>query len=517
MTSGAAGVDPKGPGGPDASPDPTRRHAVVPLAVGLFLASRALYWILGVRFDTSPLIDYWQYIDPPLLRGDLLASLAYLHSQPPLFNLFLGLVLKGAPAAYPVLFATVYLAMGLGLYLVGIALVRRLGLQPGWALGLVSLFSLLPVGVLYESWLFYPLPLALLLTGSALLLDGALRRPTGRRLLALFAVIATLCLTASPFHLVFYLAVVALVVGARRVRWQVTVGAALGPGFALLLLYGWHVVAFGRFGTQSWVGMSVAKVVLRHIPVAERRALVAKGTLSPLALITPFSALDAYPPPFRIVPPGTPDRPVLTAALKSTGATNYNHIAYLGIADRYLADTLVAARREPRAVVAGVGTAWAYYVKAGTDSPFLEPNRGRISHLAGLVERLVYLRAPAPLAYVLEPEDQSDWAWSVVIALPLLCAWGGRRAFRALRSADADERRRGWVLAYLVGSVVYVAVVGNTLEVVENNRFRVVTEPLILALGAAWLGERLAQGDPETQRLAPRSSWPATRRTKRGL
>jgi hypothetical protein len=73
------------------------------------------------------------------------------------------------------------------------------------------------------------------------------------------------------------------------------------------------------------------------------------------------------------------------------------------------------------------------------------------------------------------------------------------------------------VLAYLVGSVVYVAVVGNTLEVVENNRFRVVTEPLILALGAAWLGERLAQGDPETQRLAPRSSWPATRRTKRGL
>ena len=35
-----------------------------------------------------------QYLDPLLLKSDLLKSLFYLHSQPPIFNLFLGIVLK---------------------------------------------------------------------------------------------------------------------------------------------------------------------------------------------------------------------------------------------------------------------------------------------------------------------------------------------------------------------------------------------------------------------------------------
>jgi hypothetical protein len=46
-----------------------------------------------------------------------------------------------------------------------------------------------------------------------------------------------------------------------------------------------------------------------------------------------------------------------------------------------------------------------------------------------------------------------------------------------------------------------VALVGNTLEVVENNRFRVMTEPLLLTLLAAWLAVR--GGDPVLSCPAP--------------
>ena len=50
--------------------------------------------IAGVRFDAHALGIYYQFIDPPLLESRLLESLFYSHGQPPLFNLFLGLVLK---------------------------------------------------------------------------------------------------------------------------------------------------------------------------------------------------------------------------------------------------------------------------------------------------------------------------------------------------------------------------------------------------------------------------------------
>jgi hypothetical protein len=58
-----------------------------------FGASRAAAYAAGVRFDSSPLAFCWQLVDPDLLRTRLLESLFYLHGQPPLFNLYLGVLL----------------------------------------------------------------------------------------------------------------------------------------------------------------------------------------------------------------------------------------------------------------------------------------------------------------------------------------------------------------------------------------------------------------------------------------
>jgi len=46
-----------------------------------------------VRFDASTLPWLWQFLDPEWLRTDLPRSL-WLHAQLPLFNAFLGIVLK---------------------------------------------------------------------------------------------------------------------------------------------------------------------------------------------------------------------------------------------------------------------------------------------------------------------------------------------------------------------------------------------------------------------------------------
>jgi hypothetical protein len=61
------------------------------LLAGLFAISRALYGLLGLRFDSSTLPGYMQFIDPALLRDRLLESLWYYHAHPPLLNLFTGI------------------------------------------------------------------------------------------------------------------------------------------------------------------------------------------------------------------------------------------------------------------------------------------------------------------------------------------------------------------------------------------------------------------------------------------
>ena len=68
------------------------------------ILSRLVYRGLGVRFSAAPLDYYIQFLDPELLRHDLLRSLFYMRDQPPGFNGFLGLVLK----LFPVDFAAAY-------------------------------------------------------------------------------------------------------------------------------------------------------------------------------------------------------------------------------------------------------------------------------------------------------------------------------------------------------------------------------------------------------------------------
>jgi hypothetical protein len=51
-----------------------------------FAAARGAYYLWGIRFDGTPLLWFWQYLDPRLLKGKLLESVFYMHSQPPLFN-----------------------------------------------------------------------------------------------------------------------------------------------------------------------------------------------------------------------------------------------------------------------------------------------------------------------------------------------------------------------------------------------------------------------------------------------
>src|SRR4051812_21765108 len=103
------------------------RRSMLALLVAVFAVVQSAYIASGVRFVAGPLDWMEQFLDPRLLRDRLWESLFYLPSQPPLFNLFLGLVLKAGPADYGPVFWGIYLAAGLSLYVATFALLRKVG------------------------------------------------------------------------------------------------------------------------------------------------------------------------------------------------------------------------------------------------------------------------------------------------------------------------------------------------------------------------------------------------------
>ena len=200
-----------------------------------FAAAHAVFFAAGLRYHDK-LDACWEYVDPQLLTTRLLESLFYLHAQPPLFNLFLGVVLKLFPGHYLVALNALYLLAGLGLYLSLLLLMRRLGVSPALAFGLATAFMVSPSFVLYEHLLFYMLPIALLILVSHLALWEALERVRGAWLLGFYTIVAALCALQSVFHLTYYLAVVGTVTALSPGHRRRVVAASLPPLGALGLL-----------------------------------------------------------------------------------------------------------------------------------------------------------------------------------------------------------------------------------------------------------------------------------------
>src|SRR5215470_10138514 len=108
----------------------------------VFVAGALLARGAGMGFDDSPLVWFWQFLDPELLRHDLLRSVALLHSQPPAFNLFLGGVLKASGGHATLVFSVLFAAMGLALLFAMAALMRHLHVPDPLIWLLCALFAL---------------------------------------------------------------------------------------------------------------------------------------------------------------------------------------------------------------------------------------------------------------------------------------------------------------------------------------------------------------------------------------
>lgn len=480
------------------APCPPLRTAVLWLSA-VFVASRLVLYAYGVRMNVGSLDVFMQYLDPLLLRTRLLESVWYLHIQPPLFNLFLGVMLKVCGPYAALGFQVVYNAMGLGLALTVFALQVRMGVRRSLAFAVTVAFMLSPSYIAYEHVLMYTFPCALLLALAALSLETALRRPKGRAAWGYFAALVALGGIRSMFHLVHFIAAWCGAVGFARGRRLRMAAIGILPFLVLASFYAKNQWVFGRFTVCTFGGKNLWIKTVGNLGWDERTRLVEEGKLSEFALINRFEPVGFYPEEYRSAEPFT-HIPALAEENKSTGHINYNHAGQIAISDVYGRDARYALLHYPAAYVATTVQAFFQTFKPAicvlgesTELQRLRPVR-RCYQLV-LLEGWLSLRFP----------DGSRWGrlvggrWFLVylVGIPGLFVFGCWFAFTQYRSKTPAGQVRGAVAAFICGNIFYIIAVGVLMELLETPRFRFMTDPLtIVLLGMALqtAGTRAAAG-----------------------
>ena len=210
-----------------------RGHVLLTLLV---ISSRMALYGAGLRLDFS--LDWMWLSDPVDLRDRLAETLYYFHAFPPGMNLMTGILLKLGGSQAPTLALLLFWVLGLVLVNSLFYLCRVSGLSVPAALGVAVAFALLPQTVYFEHLYLYETPIAALLTLAAVLIYQAVLRRSFWRWLTLFAVCAAIGLTRTTYHLVWFVALVAVVVwfSDRHAR-RTVLAAACAPAAILLALY----------------------------------------------------------------------------------------------------------------------------------------------------------------------------------------------------------------------------------------------------------------------------------------
>ncbi|NJN67224.1 MAG: hypothetical protein HC884_11195 [Chloroflexaceae bacterium] len=481
--------------------------ASVSIIVTCYVLSRVTSWRMGFRLLT---IDLWQCLDFSLLQHDLLKSLVLLHAQPPLFNLLIGTLLKVFPEHWKDAYTLLSLSLGFIASLCLYFLMVRLGTSLLLALIMTVLFIFNPATLLYEQFLFYSHIVMTLLCLSAFCLERFLATRHIGWLIAFFLLTASVCLTHALFHLVWLVGTaLALILWGGRARYD-RKKIALVALVPCLLVGAWYAknwYLFGHFSASTWLGMNVAKRWAGNEALQPELALlVERGAISQVSVITSFRSLDRYAGLMEMPEPW--GHAALDSWYKSDGNPNFNHTAYIRVADQYLEDAVPIAKAMPGAMARSVLVSWLFYFQPDSQLflyDYFQPQGfARIRWLDTVYRRVYYLQ------YRTEPESVIEWDYppdarhryywqmgqavslSLLVGTCLVMIVVPRQVWRLLRVKQDD--RYALVLLYLWYTVVYAAVVGNTLELYENHRFRFETYPLWIILVVVSLVQLWSQG-----------------------
>jgi hypothetical protein len=448
----------------------------------IFVVVHATYYALGVTFNRGTLVGIMHFLDAELLRTALLESLWYLHIQPPLMNLFAGLILKLTPdSAW--LFQAIFLVLGLILYLSIYLLQLRLRVNPKLAAVLSTLFMASPSFLLWENFLLYTFPCAALLALSAVLLCHFLERRSSWAVAGFFVSLMLICGMRSMFHLGYMILVFGVVLYLGKGMRLRVLAIGILPVLLVFSFYFKNFIVFGEFNTSTFFEKNLWIMTAGNLG-DRKNTLIAEGKLSELSWINRWASLDAYPPEYQVVPEPFDQIPVLTMKHKTNGEVNYNHYGNIAISDVYGEDAKYVLRHYPTAVLNAMKLSWYRFFISSSALPVSPGNKENIPTLITLYDYVFYGKFPIDLAphSRLVKDAQHQPYLILLFGLPLVFLYALYRAlFNPAKGRSLDSVQRPLVFFILL-NVSMVAVLGCTFDFHETARYRFITDGLSVVL-----------------------------------
>ena len=433
------------------------------LLPALFILSRVIYYLLGIRFDADSIEWGYQLLDPYYLQTDLLRSIWYLHMQPPLYNLLLGLVLKFFPGHVSFVLHVIFTSCGLLIVCLMSDTMKMLGVSARWRWGILVYFIFAPTAVLYENMLFYTYFTVFFLTAAFWGLVQFTHQHKTAGLMIFYSMVAALVLTMSMFHLVFLLALVIIPLVVFKTNRKAILRAA---AFPLVFCFVWYLknfLLFGSFSASSFLGMNMARVAYPF-----GTAMGNAGIFQPVKnygdLITPDTRYS--------------DVPVLHENYKKNGYVSFNHLGYLQVSKKFKEECIYVMTHDPSRYFYEVRNAFEIYFYPSSVYEFLGPNFNRIPDLVYACSLFKDRKHSLMLALIF-----------VIVFCSLCYLTAG--VYSGKGKVQIDKRRLivMWMFVFVIA---YIMCTGNFLERGENHRFRFSSTPLALML-LAWVGTCFAQ------------------------
>lgn len=453
----------------------------------------------GQPFSTSYLGFGWQLVPWDILSTDPWRSVWYLHVQPPLWNLALGVPAWLSPVSDAVTLQVLMAALGVAGAVLAALVAERLGVRRRWAT-VIALVAMAHPEVLKLA--FEPTYELAVSTGLLAVLWAAARyveAPERRGALVLVSVLATaVVLTRSLYHPVWLALVLGACwwVGRGRVSRRSVALATLVP---LVLVGGWmakNLALYDRATLSSWFGMNLQRAVIPVLDRDDLERLHTRGEVSDVAIIGPFGNYGLYEP---VMPPCTPTHAhrsvVEPDRTTDPYSPNFNFECYLPVFDQAGHDAWTVIRRHPEAFVEG--RLWSLRATFAVDDTPGGLTTPRSPSAVMRVLDAVYSAIRLDYAGALSTDGWGTPIYGRLIAptqfglVPVamyagLVGWGAWHAWQVLRRRAVDPGR-ATVLALGATTVAWTVVVGAVAELGEQARFRTMVDAVVWVLVLAEL------------------------------
>ncbi len=452
----------------------------------LFIISRVTFYILGVRFNDNPLTFYLQFIDIKLLKTHLLESIWYSHFQPPLYNFFLGIVMKLFPKDYYTAFYFISLITGFilmaGIYL----LMRRLGVNEKINLILTTLFIISPSVIAYENILFYTLSLSALVATSALFFHRYMTNSRASDAFIFFFLIAVLSLTRSLYHILWVIMGLALLIIYKKHDTKKLLICASIPFLISAVIYVKDFILFGSTATSTWLGNELAVKTMEFMPKELRRKLILEKKISPLPVYFPYRSVETYQILLHLPSPNT-SIAVLDQKRRSTGPSNLNNLLYITVSKQYLKDGLYALHHYPKYYLKSVKQSLFVYLLPGPAKDSGELHMEALKKLPPFYEKAyntillgqILPRTKKWTFYLNHPEYETRAALFWLIIFPFLLIYVPLLIFHLTRRKHQDKAFTA-SLSFMWITTIYISFLSVFIASRTNNRYRFSIEPLVL-------------------------------------